>query len=164
MSDIRLKYLVWCLLSMTLCGPSVAAADVTNLRPTKIFDLTVSADLEGTIGPGGFEKVQSIDVRLISRVENCISKVMEVGRRWAAEKQLQIETDKEVDTFGQLIISDQSKESGFYELVYKVNFEEKYATATFQFYDKLSLIVSTPNTKDFTNLKQKISEAMGCRS
>jgi hypothetical protein len=89
---------------------------------------------------------------------------MSVGRSWAAEKQLQIETDKEADTFGQLIIWSDSKEGGFYELVYKVSIEQKHATSTFYFYTKSSLLVPTPNTKDFVDLKQKIGEAMGCRS
>jgi hypothetical protein len=161
----KLILLVWCILSFALCRTSLTAGEVNRTLPSKtLIDLTVSADIDGAIGPGGFEKTQNIDVRLLSRVENCISQVMAVGRNWAAEKQLQVEVDKEVDTFGQLIIWAQSEEVGFYELVYKVNIEQKYATATFNFYDKSSLIIATPNTKEFALLKQKVGEAMGCRS
>jgi hypothetical protein len=163
MASSCLQYFVLVALLNVISATSVLSEDRENSLPgTTLFRLTVSADIDGAIGPGGWEKVQDVDLRLLSKVANCRAKVMSTGRDWAAAKQLPIELDKEVDTLGQLLIWADSKKGGFYELVYKANLQAREATVTFNYYDRSSLVVTPPYTTNLETLKEKIAAAMGC--
>jgi hypothetical protein len=127
-----------------------------------IFEGAAFSQIDGDVGPGGYESASSHKTRrYTSQINNCLPQIRAIGLNWVQTNGLEILSRNETDSSFYLHVNV-PKQNGFYELLYRVQNTEVHVSL--QFIEPNGREVQPDSSLlGITELVQKLDEALTCK-
>lgn len=148
-----------------LCNVAFAVLPLDSWAATQqaeldIFRLELVSHLDATIERGAFDTAGPVDRRIVKDVKNCVEVVRKEVLDWVSKEQLVLSREDHRDSLLILHIEPRDKR-GIYELVYRVNVVNGYATGAFKYFDVTGAPLSAPLSA-YRDFCERLRKAMLC--
>jgi hypothetical protein len=139
------------------------AQTATAPKQTPVMELRVTSDMDKKIGEGG------IDIRIKGgtfyqpELSLCNEPILDASTKWAQTNKLAV-VKRELTNKGVTLHMANPKQSGFFELIYRLKAKDKFAQLTLTYFksDGTPVLPEYVNAIDLDKLQDDLVKAITC--